>query len=244
MNLLRFDSDAAWIDTACSLWRDRLRTRPELKICLPSGATPSAIYAEMSRSVRDGLASFARATVFALDEFGGLAVDDPGRTQHTLRRQLIDAVDLPAAAFRYLEPDAPDLARHCADYDAAIGDGFDLMILGIGRNGHLGMNEPGSPVDGPTRRVDLHVETIESSARYFSHQNLPRWGVTVGLEAILGSREVWVLANGAAKASIIQRTVRGDISPANPASLLRGHPNCSLIMDRAAGALLDADATA
>jgi glucosamine-6-phosphate deaminase len=243
MNLLRFDSDAAWIDTVCSLWRDRLRTRPDLKICLPSGATPSAIYAEMARSVQDGLVSFEKATVFALDEFGGLAGDDPGRTQHTLRRQLIDAVDLPPAAFRYLEPEASDLARHCAEYDTAMGDGFDLMVLGIGLNGHLGMNEPGSPVDSPTRRVDLHAGTIQSSARYFSHQNLPQWGVTVGLQAILASREVWVLANGAGKASIVEQTLRGDIGPANPASLLRRHPNCSLIMDRAAGALLDAVAT-
>jgi glucosamine-6-phosphate deaminase len=239
MNLLRFDSEAAWIGGVCALWRDRLRSKPDLKICLPSGTTPAGIYAEMSRSARAGLVSFAHATVFALDEFGGLAPDDPGRTRHTLQRQLIDAVDLPRAAFRYLEPDRPDLAQHCTDYDAAIGEGFDLMVLGIGLNGHLGMNEPGSPVDSPTRRVELHGATIQSSARYFAHHDLPRWGVTVGLKAVLASREVWVLANGAAKAGIIQETVRGEISTGNPASLLRRHPNCSVFVDRDAGARLD-----
>ena len=124
------------------------------------------------------------------------------------------------------------------DYDAAIGDGFDLMLLGIGLNGHLGMNEPGSPVDSPTRRVELERTTIHSSARYFAHQNLPQWGLTVGLKAVLASKEVWLLANGAAKAGIVQQTVGGDISASNPASLLRRHPDCSLFVDADAGALL------
>ena len=238
MNVLRFDSETAWIRTVCSLWRDRLRTKPHLRVCLPSGTTPVGIYAEMSRSARAGLVSFERASLFALDEFGGLAPDDPGRTRHTLHRQLIDAVDLPPTAFHFLEPDDPDIAQHCIDYDAAIGDGFDLMLLGIGLNGHLGMNEPGSPVDSSTRRVELHGTTIQSSARYFAHQNLPHWGLTVGLKAVLASKEVWLVANGAAKAGIVQQTVRGDISPSNPASLLRRHPNCSLYVDADAGALL------
>ena len=111
--------------------------------------------------------------------------------------------------------------------------------LGIGLNGHLGMNEPGSPVDSSTRRVELQGTTTQSSARYFAHQNLPHWGLTVGLKTILASKEVWVLANGAAKAGITEQTVRGDISSSNPASLLRRHPNCSLFVDADAGALLD-----
>ena len=235
MNLLRFDSESAWVGVVCSLWRDRLRTKPDLKICLPTGTTPAGVYAEMSRSARDGLVSFARASVFALDEFGGLAPDDPGRTRHTLQRLLIGATDLPPAAFHSFDPEHPDIAQHCRDYDAAIGDGFDLMLLGIGLNGHLGMNEPGSPADSPTRRVELESSTIQSSARYFAHKNLPRWGLTVGMKAILASKEVWVLANGATKAGIVQRTLRGYISPANPASLLRRHSNCWLFVDAEAG---------
>jgi len=150
---------------------------------------------------------------------------------------LIDAIDLPPAAFHFLDPDDPDIARHCMDYDGAIGEGFDLTLLGIGLNGHIGMNEPGSLVDSSTRRVELQGTTIQSSARYFAHQNLPHWGLTVGLKTILASTEVWALANGSAKAGITEQTVRGDISSSNPASLLRRHPNCSLF-DADAGALL------
>jgi glucosamine-6-phosphate deaminase len=237
MNVLRFDSDSAWTHAISSLWRDRLRAKPELRMCLPSGTTPVEVYAEMSSSARDGLVSFNRASVFALDEFGGLAADDPGRTSHTLLRQLIDAVDLPRSAFHVLDPDNPNLIAHCADYDAAIGDGFDLVLLGIGLNGHLGMNEPGSPIDSPTRRVELHDSTVQSSARYFAHKNLPRWGLTVGLKALLGAKEVWLLARGPAKAKIVRETLRGEIGPSNPASLLRRHPNAWLFLDVAAAGL-------
>ena len=242
MNVLRFDSESAWTQTICSLWRDRLRTKPDLRMCLPSGKTPVSIYSEMSRSVRKGLVSFERARVFALDEFGGLDADDPGSTRQMLLRQLIDAVDLPASGFHYLDPDNRDLVQHCQDYDAASGGGFDLVMLGIGTNGHLGMNEPGAAPDSSTRRVELHDTTIQSSARYFAHGNLPRWGLTIGLKIVLASTEVWVLANGAGKADIIRRTVRGEIGPSNPASLLRHHSNCLLFVDADAGAgLTDPD---
>lgn len=240
MNVLQFDSKAAWVHGVASMWRDRLNTHPDLKICLPSGMTPVEIYAEMARSVRAGLTTFANATVFALDEFGGLAPDDPGRTSQMLQRQLVDAVDLRPGAFRILDPDAADLARHCADYDRAIGTGFDLILLGVGLNGHLGMNEPGSSPDRTTHRADLHPTTIESSARYFTHGNLPRWGLTVGLKTILESAEVWLLATGSSKSAVIQRTVHGNIGPDNPASLLRQHPQCSLFVDESAGAALRA----
>jgi glucosamine-6-phosphate deaminase len=236
MNVLRFDSESAWTHALSSLWRDRLRAQPKLRMCLPSGTTPVEVYAEMSDSARQGLVSFRHATVFALDEFGGLAADDPGRTSHTLQRQLIDAVDLPRSAFHVLDPDNTDVVAHCAHYDAAIGDGFDLVLLGIGLNGHLGMNEPGSPVDCPTRRVELHESTVQSSARYFAHQNLPRWGLTVGLKALLGAKEVWLLAKGPAKATIVSKTLRGEIATSNPASLLRRHPNAWLFLDAAAAA--------
>jgi glucosamine-6-phosphate deaminase len=238
MNVLRFDSENAWAHAISSLWRDRVRVKPDLRMCLPSGTTPVDIYLEISRSAREGLVSFRRASIFALDEFGGLGSDDPGRTSHMLRRQLIDAIDLPPAAFHVLDPDGPDLLTHCREYDAAIGRGFDLVLLGIGPNGHIGMNEPGSPPDSPTRRVDLHDSTIRSAARYFAHQNVPRWGVTVGLEHLLGAKEVWLLAKGSAKAEIVRHTLQGDIGPSNPAALLREHPNSWLFLDRAAGAAL------
>jgi glucosamine-6-phosphate deaminase len=237
LNLLRFDSLNAWTDGVASFWRDRLLTRPEQTICLPTGTTPAPVYAEMVRSVRSGLTSFARTRVFALDEFGGLRQDDGGLARNILPRMLLEPVALPSESFYTLDVWASDLARVCREYDERIGR-FDLVILGIGLNGHLGMNEPGSAQDSSTRRVALHPSTIQASARYFDHENLPTWGLTVGLGQILSAREVWVLATGSNKASIVRDAVRGDISVTIPASLLQQHPNCSFFVDSDAGACL------
>jgi glucosamine-6-phosphate deaminase len=238
MNLLRFDSQYAWVNGIVSFWRDRLRSNPNQKVCLPTGTTPVPVYAEMVRSVDAGLCSFAHTRVFALDEFGGLPKDDPGLARNILPRLLLDRVGLPRDAFYTLDAWAHDLDQVCREYDDRIGHGFNLVILGIGLNGHLGMNEPGSAADSPTRRVDLHEATIRSSARYFNHGNLPRWGLTVGLRPILASNEVWILATGSGKADIIRETVHSNIGVNIPATLLRHHSNCSLFVDAEAGALL------
>jgi glucosamine-6-phosphate deaminase len=238
MNVLRFDSEAAWAGGVATFWRDRLRTNPRLKMCLPSGLTPNPVYAEMARSAAAGEAAFEQATIFALDEFGGLPAEDPGRTRHALVQHLIGRIDLPAGSFHCMDVEARDMESECRRYDLAIGDGFDLVVLGIGLNGHLGMNEPGSSPRSGTRRVELHETTIAASARYFSHQNLPRWGVTVGLAPILAAREVWLIARGSSKAAIVRRVAQGDVDEQVPASLLRPHANCSLFVDPEAAALL------
>jgi glucosamine-6-phosphate isomerase len=240
MNILHFDSEYAWINTVVALWRDRLRMKPRLRMCLPSGITPNKIYAEMGHAVAAGLVSFREAEIFALDDYGGLAPDDPGRCRNMLRRYLLDHIDLPPERFHFIDTDAHELDRFCRDYDALIESrgGFDVTLLGIGLNGHLGLNEPGSAVDSATRRVEMHESTITASASYLTHSNLPTWGVGVGLKHLLGSHEVWLLANGARKANIIQRTIQGEIGSAVPATLLRTHPNSFLLVDPGAGELL------
>jgi glucosamine-6-phosphate isomerase len=231
MNILKFDSPDSWVDGVAGLWRDRLRTNPRLRICLPSGHTPNPIFAAMGRSVKAGQVSFAAAEIFCLDEFGGLQRDDQGRCANMLRHYLLSNIDLPEKQFHRIDIDAPDVDKICRDYDRSIEPGFDLTLLGLGLNGHLGMNEPGSSADSPTRRVELASTTVASSAKYLAHGNLPTWGVTVGLKQLLGSREVWLIANGGAKAAIIQRVVHGPIGEEVPASLLRRHPKSFLMVD-------------
>src|SRR6266487_1043034 len=147
MNLLHFDSEQAWTNAIVSLWRDRLRTDSRLRMCLPSGNTPLGIYAAMAQSVRAGHVSFRDAEIFALDDFGGLAPDDDGKCANMLRHHLIDPIQLPTGRFHFIDTDAADLDAVCREYDGLIGAGFDLTILGIGMNGHLGLNEPGSATE-------------------------------------------------------------------------------------------------
>jgi glucosamine-6-phosphate isomerase len=236
MNLFKFDSEEAWVRGVANLWRDRLNTNPRLRMCLPSGNTPNKVFAAMGRAVKERQVSFQRAEIFCLDEYGGLSPDDPGRCANMLRRYLLSGIDLPEKQFHRIDIDAPDLDAVCCEFDRAIEPGFDLTLLGLGLNGHLGMNEPGSPEDSPTRRVELAPSTTASSAAYLTHSSLPTWGVAVGLKQLLGSKEVWLLVNGPAKAEIVRRTVTESIGTQLPASLLRNHSNSFLIVDAAAGA--------
>lgn len=238
MNLLQFDSEFSWVAGVATFWRDRLRSQPALKHCLASGNTPIPVYREMVQSAKRGDVSFRKASVFALDEFGDLPEDDPGKCRHMLTRDLVSHVDLAAENFHFFNPDAADLQAECEAFDRKVGNGFDLVLLGIGLNGHLGMNEPGSAPDSPTRRVDLHATTISSSAKYLTHQHLPKWGLTVGMQQFANSREVWLVATGKAKAEIIKKIVRGEVTTNVPASLMRQHPNCTLFLDAAAASLL------
>lgn len=238
MNILKFDSEEAWVDGAASLWRDRLRNNPKLRMCVPSGHTPNKIFAAMGEAVKARQVSFRDAEIFCLDDFGGLPKDDPGRCINMVRHYLLAHIDLPEKNFHWIDIDAPDLDKVARDYDRAIEPGFDLTLLGLGLNGHLGMNEPGSRADSPTRRVDLAPTTISSSAKYLTHKNLPTWGITVGLKQLLGSKEVWLLANGPAKADILKRVARGPIEEDVPASLLRRHPRSFAIVDAQAGQLI------
>lgn len=235
MNIFKFDSEEAWVEGVASFWRDRLRNNPRLRMCLPSGHTPNPVFAAMGRAVKAGQVSFAEAEIFCLDEFGGLPPDDQGRCANMLRHYLLQHIDLPEKRFHKIEIDSPDLEKTCRDYDLAIGRGFDLTLLGLGLNGHLGMNEPGSAADSPVRRVELASSTVASSAKYLAHGNLPTWGVAVGLKQLLGSKEVWLLANGPAKAGIIKRVVEGTIGEDVPATLLRKHEQSFLMVDAEAG---------
>jgi glucosamine-6-phosphate deaminase len=238
MNILKFDNEDAWVEGVASFWRDRLRNNPRLRMCLPSGHTPNKIFAAMGRAVKARQVSFREAEIFCLDEFGGLASNDPGRCANMLRHYLLQHIDLPEKNFHRIDIDAPDLDKTLREYERAIEPGFDLTLLGLGLNGHLGMNEPRSAADSGVRRVDLAATTVASSAKYLAHGNLPTWGVAVGLKQLLGSKEVWLLVNGPVKAEIVKRTVQGTITEDVPATLLRKHASSFLLADAEAAKLI------
>jgi len=239
IELRRFASTGAWAAAIVGLWCERLAHSPRLRMCLPAGHTPTEVYAGMARAVRARRASFRHAEIFLLDEYGALAIDDPGRCDNMLRRSFLDHVDLPAAQFYSLDTGATDIDGVCRGYDAQLArGGLDLTLLGIGLNGHLGMNEPGSDPSSTTRRVELHTSTIAASARYLKHGDMPTWGITVGLDPLLASTEIWLLASGKNKAEIVRRSLTGTVGTDVPATLLRDHPHCIVWLDDAAAALL------
>ncbi len=233
MRVVRLPNLDAWTSHVAERFVAMLTTCPTARLCLATGNTPVPVYRQVAEAVQAGRCSFSKAEVFLLDEFGGVPCDAEGRCDVMLRRALLDDVDLPKSRYHPIDTDSARLDAACQKYDAAIGESLDLTILGIGANGHIGMNEPGSAPDSPTRRVELAPETMRSAAGYFGGQHAPTWGVTVGFAPLLRSREIFLLATGIAKQAIVERLLTEPASPALPASLLHQHPNCTLFVDAA-----------
>jgi glucosamine-6-phosphate deaminase len=218
-----------------------LAARPTAVLALPVGATPRPVYAELRARHRAGGLSFARATAFSLDEYVGITRDDPRSFHHTLRDQLYDQVDLAAAHTHAPDGVAADLDAAATGYEQAIADagGVDLALLGIGGNGHIAFNEPGSPFTSRTRVVALAPETRAGAAAGFGGADVvPTHALTIGVATILAARQCVLLAHGAGKAAIIARALEGPIGPDVPASAVRLHRDATVIVDAAAASRL------
>lgn len=228
---LRILSDAGWAAAVATEWAARLAHNPELRMCLPTGKTPGPVY-DIAKA-----ADFSRSSIFLLDEFG-LPPDDPARCDATLRRDFIERLDNGPAVFDSLNPQADDIDAECDRYEMAIAaGGLDLTLLGLGSNGHLGLNEPGCDPGCPTRKVTLAAETIAGLSGYGARTTTD-WGVTVGLGRLLQSDEIWLLVTGPDKAGILRRTLEEPISPNVPATYLRTAPKVIVWADQSAAAEL------
>jgi glucosamine-6-phosphate deaminase len=210
---------------------------------LATGRTPLPFYAELIRLHRAGKLSFARILTFNLDEYLGLPAGHPESYHSFMRRELFDHVDIPAENVHI--PDgmvAPEqLAAHCAAYEEAIraAGGIDFQLLGIGRTGHIGFNEPGSPRDSRTRRVELDPITRQDAAPSFGGlDQVPTHAISMGCGTILEARKIALLAWGSAKAAIVKEALTGPVSDRVSASFLQEHPDATFYLDTAAGAAL------
>ena len=211
------------------MFRVFVEERHAPRVMVPTGTTVVPFYAAAAP-----LLSWDRLTLLLLDEFGGLPPDDPGRCAAMIDRHLLQLTDPPPAV---LKPDVDgDTDTSCRDYRRTLQQGVDLAILGLGANGHVGMNEPGSDVDSQTRMVQLDRSTSEHAAEYgVSH--LPTWGITAGFDEILAAHEVWLLVTGDHKARILDKTLHDPVGPHVPATQLRQHSRFTVIADySAAGA--------
>ena len=155
-----------------------------------------------------------------------------------LERDLLNLATRPPQIVQALNTGALDQDTECDRFDALVSNGgLDLTLLGLGGNGHLGLNEPGSTVDSPTRSVDLALATTQAATRYGGNAS-PVRGMTIGMQRILESGEIWLLVTGSHKAAILKRMVEGPISSDLPASFLRNHPNATILADQSAAAQL------
>ena len=218
----------------------RIRAKPDAVLLLPTGTTPLGMYGRLVELHAEEGLSFARATFFNLDEYLGLAPNDPASYHVYMEENFYKLVDANPARVHVPDGSAPDPEAECERYEAAIREagGVDLCVLGIGRNGHIGFNEPGAPFGSRTRVVRLAESTRRVNAADFEGNRAPERAITVGMATVFEAREVLLLASGANKAGAVAAAVEGEISESVPASMLRRHPNTTFLLDREAATSL------
>src|SRR5213593_4206677 len=210
---------------------------------LATGSTPLGIYRELIRRHRAGEVDFAAVTTFNLDEYYPMPPDSPHSYRRYMWENFFAHVNIKPESVHIPDGSTPRerLAEHCAAYEQAIvhAGGIDVQILGIGKSGHIGFNEPGSPPDSRTRLVTLDTVTRrDAAADFFGEDNVPREAITMGVATILQAREIALIATGEHKAEIVRRAVEGEASPDVAATFLQGHANAAAHLDLAAAAEL------
>ncbi len=229
--------EAAVAARAADLVCDALRAKPDALLALPTGNTPVRAYAELTRRVAAGTANFARAAIYAIDEFADSTRTTPGANSLFYREH----VRLGQRLLHCPNPAAQDPGEHIRAFADAIrrAGGIDLCVLGIGTNGHIAFNEPASAPDSQARVVELTLESREAHAATFgSLDAVPSRGMTLGVADLLESRSIVVLATGAPKAAIVRRAIEDTPTADVPASWLQSHADVLWVLDAAAAAQL------
>ena len=214
-----------------------LRANVHLVLGLATGRTMETVYSQLVRMHRQEGLDFSLCSTFNLDEYVGLAPDDPHSYRHYMNEHLFRQVNIDPRNTHLPNGLAPDLDAECRHYEAAIAKfgGLDLQLLGIGQAGHIGFNEPLSALRSRTRVKALTPTTLEQNAPVFGGEDkVPRRAITMGVGTILDARRCLLLATGREKAYIISRAVEGPITAVISATALQLHPRCTVVVDEAA----------
>jgi glucosamine-6-phosphate deaminase len=227
---------------AARIIANAVRQKPDLRLGLATGTTMIGVYRELSRMHREDSLDFSRVVTFNLDEYLGISPEHPQSFHHFMLANFFSQVNIDPRNVHI--PDGTitgDYEKYCARYDEEIeqAGGIDLQLVGIGRNGHIGFNEPTSSFASKTRLKVLGKATVEDNRRSFgAAETVPRIAITMGIGSILGTRRVLMLANGAAKAAAVANAIEGPITASVTASALQLHPDATAILDSDAASQL------
>jgi glucosamine-6-phosphate deaminase len=229
-------------EQAAQLIADAIKKKPALTLGLATGGTMVGVYNHLVRLHQAGSLDFSRVTTFNLDEYLGLPATHPQSFNHFMQTNFFRHVNvaprnihIPDGSFR------DDYDAYCASYEQSIraAGGIDLQLLGIGRNGHIGFNEPTSSLASRTRVKVLSRETLDDNAKFFAPvEETPRCAITMGIGTILEARKILLFATGASKAAAIAKSIEGPITCAVSASALQLHPDVTFLLDEPASAQL------
>ncbi|TAH19385.1 MAG: glucosamine-6-phosphate deaminase [Cytophagales bacterium] len=220
------------------------QTKGEIAVLgLATGSTPTRLYGELVRMHKEEGLSFKNVLTFNLDEYFPMNPDALQSYVRFMNEYLFDHIDIEKQNIHIPNGtiDAKDVNAFCFEYERKMAEngGIDIQVLGIGRTGHIGFNEPGSSKDSMTRMITLdHLTRIDAASDFFGEENVPRTAITMGVGTILKSRRIILMAWGEGKAKMIKTTVEGQMTDSIPASFLQSHPNATVVLDEAASAEL------
>lgn len=225
------------------LIREKQSRNEKCVLGLATGSTPKSLYAELVRMHRHEGLSFKNVITFNLDEYYPIEKEAWQSYYNFMHRLLFDHIDIDKKNVHILNGELPKdaIKKHCAEFEKKIEEagGIDLQVLGIGNNGHIGFNEPGSSIYSKTRLINLENSTRLANAYEFANiSQVPRLAITMGISVILKAKKILLLAWGPAKASVIQKSVEGNVTEQVPASLLQQHNDCTFLVDEAAASEL------
>lgn len=220
---------------------EQVKRKPDSVLGLATGGTPVAMYAALSDMYRRGDLDFSRVTTFNLDEYYPIRKDNRQSYDFFMWDNLFSHVNISRENIHIPNGETKNPEAACAAYDEAVraAGGLDLLLLGIGVNGHIGFNEPAPALTLATHVTELDASTIEANARFFAQKDeVPRHALTMGIGAIMGARRLLLLISGDNKAAVVKKLFSGAVSTETPASLLLLHPDLTIVLDEAAARLL------
>lgn len=224
-------------DRAAEIIINRILYNPQITLGLATGSTPLGVYKRMIDDHRKNGTSYKGVHTINLDEYIGLDKDDPNSYYYFMKENLFDHIDIPLSQCHIPNGTAQDLKEECERFEQLIQSvgGIDFQLLGIGPNGHIGFNEPGTPFQSRTHIVPLTEETRQANSRFFnSIDEVPKMAITMGIETILQSKEIMLLASGKSKAEAMKNLIHGEIHKSIPGSALKRHKNVTIIADEEA----------
>lgn len=237
MNLIRVASYEEMSIKAGSLIVEKVRSNPEMILGLATGSTPLGLYKYLIKDHNDNGTTYKNIKTANLDEYIGIPANNHNSYHAFMMKNFFNHIDIDKDHTLIPNGGADDLEEECTRYEKKISalGGIDLQILGIGENGHIGFNEPGTSFQSRTHIVTLAENTRQANARFFnSMHEVPKQAITMGISTIMDSREIFLLASGDRKAEAIKRLVTGDVSEEFPASVLKQHQNVTILADDAA----------
>jgi glucosamine-6-phosphate isomerase len=240
MNLKKFSDYNTLSQHTAEYIAGIINKKPDALLCLASGDTPIETYHRFVALVKAGKVDISQCTFVGLDEWVGFGSDDVGSCSYYVYRDLFNPLNLRPEQVHVFDAKASDLAGECKRIDAVIRSkgGLDLLLVGMGMNGHIALNEPGTPFNLGCHVVELAESTKTVGQKYFETETTLTKGITIGLRHLAEARNVVLLVSGEKKAPMLRQALTGPITEQIPASIIQTRPNARVFVDEAAGSLL------